>query len=75
MEESKLQGTIIGTICCMAAFLTCAFITLKLAGIIDWPWIWVVSPAWVTFWILVLSFILLMGYLVIFALSQGDGKD
>ena len=26
--------------------LTIVFITLKLCGIIDWSWIWVLSPLW-----------------------------
>lgn len=28
--------------------LTVVFITLKLTGHIDWPWIWVISPFWIT---------------------------
>lgn len=28
--------------------LTLLFIGLKLAGIIDWPWLWVLSPAWIS---------------------------
>lgn len=34
--------------------LTIVFITLKLLGKIDWPWIWVLSPAWIGFLIGVL---------------------
>lgn len=26
--------------------LTIAFIVLKLCGVIDWSWIWVLSPLW-----------------------------
>ena len=26
-----------------------AFIVLKLCGVIDWPWWWVLSPYWITF--------------------------
>lgn len=28
--------------------LTVAFIVLKLTGVIDWSWLWVLSPIWVT---------------------------
>lgn len=28
--------------------LTLLFIGLKLAGVIDWPWLWVLSPAWIS---------------------------
>lgn len=28
--------------------LTLIFITLKLVGVIDWDWLWVMSPIWIT---------------------------
>lgn len=27
--------------------LTIAFIVLKLVGVIDWSWLWVLSPIWI----------------------------
>lgn len=39
--------------------LTIVFITLKLIGIIDWSWIWVLSPLWISFIILFIVFIIL----------------
>lgn len=27
--------------------LTIAFIVLKLMGVIDWRWVWVLAPAWI----------------------------
>jgi membrane protein YdbS with pleckstrin-like domain len=41
--------------------LTIAFIVLKLVGVINWSWIWVLSPLWISFalFILVLLVILL----------------
>lgn len=30
-----------------SGLLTIAFIVLKLTGVIDWSWWWVLSPAWV----------------------------
>jgi hypothetical protein len=29
--------------------LTALFIGLKLGNIIDWPWVWVLSPIWIPF--------------------------
>jgi membrane protein implicated in regulation of membrane protease activity len=29
--------------------LTVAFIVLKLTGVIDWSWLWVLSPLWISF--------------------------
>ena len=28
--------------------LTIVFIALKLTGFIAWPWVWVLSPIWIT---------------------------
>ena len=28
--------------------LTILFIALRLCGVIDWPWLWVISPIWIT---------------------------
>ena len=35
--------------------LAILFIGLKLAGIIDWPWVWVLSPLWIGLAIAVLA--------------------
>lgn len=31
------------------SMLTCLFIGLKLTGVINWSWIWVLSPLWISF--------------------------
>lgn len=31
-----------------SGLLTVAFIVLKLLNVIDWKWIWVLSPLWIT---------------------------
>jgi len=36
--------------------LTILFIGLKLAGVISWPWVWVLSPLWIT---LILAFVVI----------------
>ena len=41
-----------------AGLLTIVFITLKLTGFIDWEWVWVLSPIWISI-ICFLSFLLL----------------
>ena len=40
--------------------LTIAFIVLKLCGVIYWSWLWVLSPIWITF-ILIIALVILMG--------------
>ena len=45
-----------------AGALTLLFIGLKLAGIINWSWLWVLSPIWIPFLLfifIVLFFIIL----------------
>ena len=32
-----------------SGLLTIVFIALKLLGVIDWSWWWVLSPAWIEF--------------------------
>lgn len=32
----------------LAEVLFLIFLTLKLCGVIDWPWIWVLSPLWIS---------------------------
>ncbi len=39
--------------------LTIVFITLKLIEKINWPWIWVLSPIWITAVLIVLLAIIL----------------
>lgn len=43
--------------------LALIFITLKLIGIIDWSWVWVLSPIWISFlcillWVMVVFIVL-----------------
>ena len=37
--------------------LTILFIALKLLGIIEWSWVWVLSPIWITALLIVLCVI------------------
>lgn len=43
MNDSKTSSGGIG----FTGLLTIAFIVLKLCKMIDWPWVWVVSPFWI----------------------------
>ena len=37
-----------------------AFIILKLCKVINWPWVWVLAPIWISFIIVVVLFIVLV---------------
>ena len=45
--------------------LTIAFIVLKLCGIIDWAWIWVLCPLWIGIAFLMIVFIIASVVMVI----------
>ena len=42
-----------------AGVLTIVFIVLKLCGVIDWSWLWVLSPLWISLIIGIILFICL----------------
>lgn len=45
--------------------LTIVLITLKLCGVIHWPWLWVLAPIWISFAIVaVVLLVVLIVYLV-----------
>ena len=40
--------------------LTLLFIALRLCGVIDWKWIWVLSPIWISILFLALIFLVIV---------------
>jgi hypothetical protein len=38
-----------------ASLLTILFITLKLTGVINWSWVWVLCPLWIGFAVFVVG--------------------
>ena len=42
----------------LAGVLTIVFVVLKLVGVIDWKWIWVLCPLWID---LILTVLLIIG--------------
>ena len=38
--------------------LAVAFIVLKLCGVIDWSWLWVLAPIWISFAIVLIVIII-----------------
>lgn len=35
------------------------FLILKLCGVIDWPWVWILAPLWIPLVLVILLFIVL----------------
>lgn len=61
MKDTNITKSGIG----FPGLLTVAFIVLKLCGVINWAWLWVVSPLWISFGLaLVVFIIIVIGYLI-----------
>lgn len=54
--------------------LTLIFITLKLCGVINWSWIWVLSPLWISLLVTIVLFLMvlmILGFVLLgFALKR-----
>ena len=40
----------------LVSTLTILFIILKITGVLSWPWIWVLSPIWITLIVAIVLF-------------------
>lgn len=71
MAESNANATVsasggIG----FAGALTIAFIVLKLCGVINWSWLWVLAPLWISF-LLGLGIIAIILFIMLIAVLLG----
>ena len=66
MSDSKSSSGGIGFV----GLLTIVFITLKLCGVINWSWWWVLSPVWITIVAIVLFIALAAAVFYIVAQSE-----
>ena len=48
--------------------LTIVFIVLKLCGVISWSWVWVLSPVWISFSLVVI--IIAITLLVVYFINK-----
>ena len=67
MSDAKtytVQGPSIG----FTGLLTILFIALKLTGVIDWSWVWVLSPLWIPFAIFLVIVVIAMIIMMVIAL-------
>ena len=48
-DDNKFNCTVAGSGGVgLAGLLTVAFVVLKLVGVINWSWLWVLSPLWIS---------------------------
>ena len=43
----------------ICSVLTIVFIVLKLTGVIDWKWVWVIAPTWIPLAIVIVCLVIL----------------
>lgn len=58
--------------------LAIVFITLKLIGTIDWPWVWVLSPIWAPIALaiaIIIIAILIAGFATAFSKKDDEDDD
>jgi hypothetical protein len=55
--------------------LTIAFIVLKLCHVIDWPWLWVLSPLWISLVVAAVVVLLVAIMFVVIYLFVWTHKD
>ena len=63
MSETKTKVSSGGI--SFTGLLTILFIGLKLTGHIDWSWVWVLSPLWISFAVLVVIFALAISVILV----------
>lgn len=44
----------------IVSILTIIFVILKLCGVIDWSWLWVLCPIWITLLITAIAFAVIL---------------
>ena len=48
----------------LGGVLTSVFVVLKLVGVIDWKWVWVLSPMWISAALVVIGVAIYIAYLI-----------
>lgn len=59
MSSNKNNNTGAGGIG-FSGLLTIVFIVLKLVGVINWSWWWVLSPIWISWAIVLIIFLIIL---------------
>ena len=59
---SKNSGSSSGIGFC--GMLTIVFVVLKLVGVIDWKWVWVLCPLWISAALVVIGIAIYIAYLI-----------
>ena len=68
MNDSKNYGCSVG----FSSMLTIVFVILKLCDVIQWNWLWVLSPLWID---LGLSLIIIIGVAIYQVLQENKWRN
>lgn len=71
MNDNKSFGCL-SYITMFVSLLTTVFIVLKLTGIVDWGWVWVLAPIWIFAGGFVFLVVFLCIITLLFAGNQGN---
>lgn len=55
--------------------LTLIFVVLKLTGLINWSWLWVLSPLWIGFAVVLVLMVLFLFFCMIVSLINDFIRD
>lgn len=64
MNNNSSKATATASGIGVSGLLGVAFVILKLCGVIDWPWIWVLAPFWGSFLLGVLILAIILIFIV-----------
>lgn len=67
MSEKQIERVATGGGVSLATVLLVIFLVLKLTGLIDWSWLWVLSPLWIPI-ALAISTLFIIGVVALFIL-------
>lgn len=48
MEKAQVATTVTSGGMSVSTLLTIVFVVLKLIGVINWSWVWVLAPLWIS---------------------------
>ena len=70
MNENRNNGSTAGGIG-FCGLLTIAFIVLKLTGVINWSWLWVLAPIWIPTAITLAIIVIVLVVILVRELTKG----
>ena len=70
MNENRHNGSTAGGIG-VCGLLTIAFIVLKLTGVINWSWLWVLAPIWIPTAITLAIIVIVLVAILVRELTKG----